>query len=274
MFQCMMSESSKITTIQGSSNITLYLILGIALTLVLLLNPLSTHAFAQISVSNMYSDNQLKSQNNTLFVSGFATQQTASDLVTISIGVQSTNKTATDALASNSEIANKLISALMQNGVLDTEISTSRYSIQPNYNYSQYGNILNTTGFTVSNIVTIQSANLNKVSQWIDSAVSAGANTINSVDFNVSPKSLGEIKKTLIDQAISDARGKAQIAATAVGSNIIGIKSISINADGFNPLPLHDEMFQKSFVSESTPTPIIPGQQQISVSVQVTYLLN
>lgn len=258
---------------QFNSYLTLYLLMGIGLALLLEMSFSSTHAFAQISVSNMYTDNQLKSQNNTLFVSGSAMEKAKSDTVTISIGVQSANKSATDALVSNSEIANKIVSTLKQNGVLDNEISTSQYSIQPNYNYTEYGNIINTTGFSVSNIVTIQSTNLNKVSQWIDSAVKAGANMINSVEFTISPESLGAVKKILIERAISDAREKGEIAAKAVGSNILGISSIAVNTDGFNAIPLNEHMVQKSFVSDVTSTPILPGQQGVSVSVQVTYLL-
>lgn len=255
-----------------NSYLSVYFLICIG-TFVLVVSLFPVDAFAQMSVSNIYNDDQLKTENNTLFVSGFATEKAKSDTVTISIGVQSTNKSATDALISNSEIANEIISTLKQSGVSDNEISTSQYSIQPNYNYSQYGNIVNTTGFTVSNIVTIQSTNTNKVSQWIDSAVNAGANTINSVEFKISHESLGEVRKALIDRAISDAREKGEIAAKAVGSNILGIKSIAVNTDGFNPIPLNEQMVQKSFVSDISSTQVLPGQQQVSVTVQVTYLL-
>lgn len=257
---------------QYNSYLSLYFLICIG-TFVLVVSLFPVDAFAQMSVSNIYNDDQLKTENNTLFVSGFATEKAKSDTVTISIGVQSTNKSATDALISNSEIANEIISTLKQSGVSDNEISTSQYSIQPNYNYSQYGNIVNTTGFTVSNIVTIQSTNTNKVSQWIDSAVNTGANTINSVEFKISPESLGEVRKALIDRAISDAREKGEIAAKAVGTNILGIKSITVNTDGFNPMPLNEQMVQKSFVSDISSTQVLPGQQQVSVTVQVTYLL-
>lgn len=252
----------------------LFFLIGIGSILVLVVNLVPLQVHAQSLISNMDNVTQLKTQNNTLFVSGFATEKAKTDSVAISIGVQSANKSATDALITNSQIASKIISTLKQNGVADDEISTSQYSIQPNYNYSEYGNIINTTGFAVSNIVTVQSPHLNNVSQWIDSSVSAGANTINSVEFQISPKSLGEIKKTLIDKAIDDARQKAEIASRAVGSSITGIKSISVNTDGFNPLPVSNQILQKSFAADFSPTLIVPGQQDVSVIVQMEYLLN
>ena len=102
---------------------------------------------AQATVSDQTSKTHSASLNNTLHVSGTATDKVDTDLVTISIGVQSTNISATDALISNSKIANNIISSLIASGVKENEISKSQYTIQPNYNYSESGNILNTTGF-------------------------------------------------------------------------------------------------------------------------------
>jgi len=208
-----------------------------------------------------------------LYVSGTATDKVKTDLVTISIGVQSTNKSATDALNSNSKIANEIISSLTANGVKENEISTSQYTVQPNYNYSESGNVINTTGFTVTNILTIQSSNFNNISLWIDSAVAAGANTINGVDFKVSDQSLEGVRNTLIEKAIVDAKQKAEIAASAVGANIVGIKSLSVITDGFNPMPFNEQIMQKTFTTDALATPIIPGEQEVSITVQITYLL-
>ena len=157
---------------------------------------------------------------------------------------KSTNESVTDAVTSNSKIANEIITSLRDNGVKENEISTSQYSIQPNFNFTETGNMVK-TGFTVSNIVTVQSPNFDNISSWIDSAVTAGANTINGVDFKVSDKSLDKVKNTLIQQAISNAKQNADIASSAIGSTIVGIKSISVNTDGFNPMPLSDQFMQR-----------------------------
>ena len=257
------------------SNLTILLFLGLGLGFVSLnvmyMEP--TGVFAQVTDSTQDNKTQTASLNNTLFVSGSATDKVDTDLVTISIGVQSTNESVTYAVTSNSKIANEIITSLRDNGVKENEISTSQYSIQPNFNFTESGNMVK-TGFTVSNILTVQSPNFDNISSWIDSAVTAGANTINGVDFKVSDKSLDSVKNTLIQQAISNAKQNADIASSAIGSTIVGIKSISVNTDGFNPMPFSDQFMQRSFASEPSSTPIIPGQQEVSVSVQITYLLN
>lgn len=93
------------------------------------------------------------------------------------------------------------------------------------------------------------------------------------MEFTTSPESLGAVKKILIERAISDAREKGEIAAKATGSNILGTSNIAVNTEGFNAMPLNEQMVQKSFVSDVTSTPILPGPQEVSVSLQVTYLL-
>jgi uncharacterized protein len=260
---------------QNVGKITFLLFLGMGLGFafinVMSMGPIDV--FAQAIASGQDNKTQLASQNNTLFVSGFATGKINTDLVTISIGVQSTNKSVTDAVASNSIIANEVIASLRDNGVKENEISTSKYAIQPNFNFTESG-ISVQTGFTVSNILTVQSPKFDNISSWIDSAVTAGANTINGVEFRASDKLLENVTNALIEQAIANAKQNADVASNAIGSSIIGIKSISVNTDGFNPMPLGDQIMQKSFASDVSSTPIIPGEQEVSVSVQITYLLN
>ncbi len=258
------------------SNLSFLLLVGLGMGFLscTFLNVDPIGVYAQPTVSDQTNKTHSSALNNTLYVSGTATNKVDTDLVTISIGVQSTNISTTDALISNSKIANNIISSLTANGVKDSEISTSQYTIQPNYNYSESGNIINTTGFTVSNILTIESSNFKNISLWIDSAVSAGANTINGVDFRVSDKSLENVRNALIEQAIFNAKQKADIASGTIGTTIIGIKSISIITDGFNPMPFNEPMMQRSFGSESFSTPIIPGEQEVSITVQITYLFN
>ena len=254
-------------------NILLFLGLGLGFVSLFIMNMEHNEVFAQATVSDQDNKTQLESLNNTLFVSGSATDKVKTDLVTISIGVQSTNQSVTDAVTSNSRIANDVITSLRDNGVKENEISTSQYTIQPNFNFTESG-ISVKTGFTVSNILTVQSPNFDNISSWIDSAVTAGANTINGVDFRVSDKSLESVTNALIEQAIFNARQNADIASSAIGSTIVGIKSMSVNTDGFNPIPSNDQVMQRSFASVASSTPILPGEQEASVTVQITYLLN
>src|ERR687886_1053521 len=127
-------------------------------------------AFAQEQLQNLSpSQNNTTKTNasNTLSLTGTATTMVKPDKVTVSLGVETTNKTADTALAANSKTMNQVIDALKVADVKDNETSTSSFSISPNYNYSQPSSSSTTsriTGFTVSNSIQIQSTNINNTS--------------------------------------------------------------------------------------------------------------
>ena len=210
--------------------------------------------------------------NNTIFVSGSATAHTKTDKVIISLGVETTDKTAEKALLSNSNLMNKVMDALKQSGVQQNETSTSAFSIKPNYNYSKYGDRGNLSSFTVSNSIQIESSSINNVSQWIDTAVQAGANTVNDVYFSVSEEKLQNIKNMLLKEAVANAKTKADIVAAASGLNIAGIKSITVGEIGIPPVP--GPLYSKSVSSdEASSTPILAGEQEVSTTVSIVYIL-
>ena len=184
-------------------------------------------AYAQQPL-NLHSSQNNTINPNTLSVTGTANTKVKPDKVILSLGVETNNKTAKAALVANSKIMNKVIDALKTAGVKANETSTSSLSISPNYNYSRPSDTIGKiTGFTVSNLIQIQSMNIRNVSKWIDTAVAAGANTVNGVDFTLSDKKLDETKNNLIKQAINNARTKADIATSVLGLKVVGVISQS-----------------------------------------------
>jgi uncharacterized protein len=214
--------------------------------------------------------------NNTLFVSGTAFTKVKPDRVVISIGVETTNKTAKASLDANSESMNKIISALRNSGVKENETSTSSFTISPNYNYTESGTILNITGFTVTNSVQIDSSSLANVSTWIDAAVASGANSINSIDFRISNKKLEDTKSMLIKDAIANAEEKANIVSSALGLKVIEVKSITIGEFDYiqPPQPFMEKRFDAVGAgAAAATTPILAGEQEISASVSIVFLI-
>jgi uncharacterized protein len=218
--------------------------------------------------------------NNTLFVSGTAFTKVKPDRVVISIGVEATNKTAKASLAANSESMNKIISALRNSGVKENETSTSSFTISPNYNYTESGTILNITGFTVTNSIQIDSSTLENLSSWIDAAVASGANSINSIDFRISNDKLEDTKNMLIKDAIANAREKADIVSSELGLKVIGVKSITVGEFDYiqPPQPYMEKRFDAaagaSAGAATATTPILAGEQEVSASVSIVFLID
>jgi uncharacterized protein len=239
---------------------------------------------------NAYAQNNLQSvsntSNSTLFVVGNSQTMVKPDKVTLSLSVETTNTTANAAVVANSEAMNKVLNALKAGGVRENETSTSFFNISPNYNLTQQEQeqyfppieSRDIISYTVTNSITVDSYNLLDASQWIDTAVQAGANDVSGVYFSLSDARSEVIKMDLLKQAIANAESKAEIASSALGLKVIGVKSISIEAVvGFPASPLQP-FFTKEAVGAAdsvtgSPTQIIAGEQEVTSTVDIVFLI-
>lgn len=262
------------------------LIVGSALSLVFVfyllstfINDISAYALQDISHSQATTNSSLShtmnnvTNNTTLSVPGSATTKLKPDKVVLGLGVETTNQTADAALNRNSVIMDKVLNALLSVGLKQNETSTSAFSISPNYNYSQGRNTI--TGFTATNSLQIDSSSINDTAKWIDTAIAAGANNVNNVVFTLSDKKLEETKNLLIKEAISNARSKADIAASTLGLKVVGVKSASVNEfETSPPQPLlAAQPYAATDGAAKTATPILSGQEQVSTNVSIVYFL-
>jgi uncharacterized protein YggE len=223
------------------------------------------------------------SSNSTLYVMGNAKTMVKADKVTLSLSVETTNRTANEAMSTNSEAMNNVLHALEAAGITENETSTSFFNISPNYNITEEEEVFqpienrDIISYTVTNSITVDSYNLLNASQWIDTAVKAGVNDISSIYFSLSDKKSELIKNDLLKQAVANAKSKADIAASALGLGVIGVKSLIIEGvDGIPPSPPQPFLAKQAIVAaqeDGPPTPIIAGEQQVTSSVNIAYLI-
>jgi uncharacterized protein len=235
--------------------------------------------------NNTYAQNpnpqSVSDNNTTLYVMGDAQTMVKPDKVTLSLSVETTNRTAEEALNANSEAMNKTLQALISAGVLDNEISTSSFNISPNYDVIPEDEHLppvrtrDIISYTVTNSINIESKNLLNVSQWIDTAVQAGVNDISSISFDLSDEKSELIENDLLKQAIEDAQNKADIAASALGLKVIGVASVSVEGvKEIPPQPYYAGEAAFAGPAPSTPTPIIVEDQEVTSSVTIVFLIS
>lgn len=236
------------------------------------------NAYAQNGIQNVSS-----TSNSTLFVMGNAQTMVRPDKVTLSLAVETTNTTANEALVANSQTMNKVLNALKAAGVRENETSTSFFNISPNYNTTEEEDFpppiesRDIISYTVTNSITVDSYNLLNVSKWIDTAVQVGVNDISSIYFSLSNEKSELIKNDLLKQAVTSAKDKADIAASALGLNVTGVKSINIEpVNGFpppEPLMAREAVAEAAAPTAGPPTPIIAGEQEVTASVHIVFLL-
>jgi uncharacterized protein len=198
-------------------------------------------------------------------VTGEATVSVPPDLAQIDAGVTSEAKTAREASAANNAAMGKVLLALKGAGIDEKDYQTSRLSLQPQNAPNRAGGTATIVGYSASNRVTIQLHDVTKVASIIDTLVGAGANDIGGISFMVSTAS--KLLDEAREQAIADARRKAEIYAKAAGVALGAPVSISEEGSA-GPMP-----FRKMAGMPAAAAPVAQGEESLSVTVNVSWAI-
>ena len=197
-------------------------------------------------------------------VTGEATVSAAPDLAQIEAGVTSEAKTAREASEANNAAMGKVLQALKGAGIAEKDFQTSRLSLQPQSAPNRPGPSA-IVGYRASNRVTIRLRDVTKLANVIDTLVGAGANDIGGINFMVSnaSKLLDEAR----EQAVADARRKAEIYAKAAGVTLGAPLSISEEGSP-GPMP-----YRKMAVGMAASAPVAQGEETLQVTVSVSWAI-
>ncbi len=197
-------------------------------------------------------------------VIGEATLSVAPDQAQIDGGVTSEAKTAKEASDANNAAMTKVLLALRGAGLEEKDYQTSRLSLQPQYAPNRTGPSA-ITGYRASNRVTIKVRDVTKVASVIDTLVGAGANEIGGINFMVSQAS--KLLDDAREQAVADARRKAEIYAKAAGVTLGAPLSISEEGNA-PPMP-----YRKMSAGVAASAPVAQGEETLQVTVNVSWAI-
>jgi uncharacterized protein YggE len=197
-------------------------------------------------------------------VTGEASVSVPPDLAQIDGGVTTEAKTAREASDTNNAAMGKVLLALKGSGIDEKDFQTSRLSLQPQYAPNRSGpNAI--VGYQASNRVTIKLRDVTKVASTIDTLVAAGANNIGGINFMVSAAS--KLLDDAREQAIADARRKAEVYAKAAGVTLGS--PISISEEGApGPMP-----YRKMAAGMAASAPVAQGEETLHVAVSVSWAI-
>jgi len=151
--------------------------------------------------------------------------------------------------------------------VEDKDLRTTNFSIWPSQQYSPEGTVTGTV-YMVDNTVYVTVRNLDGLGDLLDDTIAAGANSINSIQFDVADKSAAV--KEARAKAVEDAKKQAQELADAAGVNLGDIQSISFYDN--SPYPVFEgKGGGGGGAAAQSAVAIQPGQLTISVTVNLTY---
>ena len=197
-------------------------------------------------------------------VSGEATVSVPPDLALVEGGVTSEAKTAREASDANNAAMGKVLQALKGAGIEAKDLQTARLSLQPQSAPNRSGPSA-IVGYRASNRVTIRVRDVIKVAGVIDTLVAAGANDIGGINFMVSQAS--KLLDEAREQAVADARRKAEIYAKAAGVTLGA--PLSISEEG-SPAPMP---FRKMSAGMAAAAPVAQGEETLAVTVSVSWAI-
>ncbi len=200
----------------------------------------------------------------TITVTGAGLVTLTPDIAYIYIGVRSQDASASVATTDNNTKAQAAIDVIKAAGVADKDIQTTNFSIYPQQQYDNNGNM---TGiiYVVENTVYVTVRDLTKLGDLLDASVRAGANSINSISFDVADKTaaLSQARQA----AVEDARKQADELTGATGVTIGDVLTISYY-DSSAPVTIQGS---RALMGGGDSVPVQAGSMQITTTVTIVY---
>ncbi|MDR0268884.1 SIMPL domain-containing protein [Paenibacillus sp.] len=218
-------------------------------------------------VSTAYADQAV--DRNIVNVVGNGEISVKPDIAYLSIGVDTRADTAQSAQKTNAEKIQK-ISDLLKNTwkIEDKDIKSVSFYVQPNYTYNdKEGQTVK--GYTAHHTLQVSYRDLSRVGKLLDDASSAGANSIDNVNFSVENRD--QYEEQVIQKAMANADLKAGAIARAAKRQIGMVLTVSQN-DVSNPV-----IFAKSEMAAAADNNssnwVAPGEVKVSTQLSVQYEL-
>jgi uncharacterized protein len=196
-------------------------------------------------------------------VTGEASVSAAPDAAVVRMGVSTQAASAREASNANAQKMTAVLAALKDGGIAEKDIQTARLSLQPQYETGRPG-AQHMVGFQATNQLSVRVRDVKSLASLLDRAITAGATDVSGIEFVVSEQS--KLLDQAREQAIADARRKADVYAKAAGAHVGQVISISEDGASAPRGPMLAAM-------RTTAMPVATGEQTLHVSVSVTYAI-
>lgn len=188
------------------------------------------------------------------------------DMAELIFRISSEDKTADGCQQKNTEALDKVLEYLKAQGIADTSIQTSDYSLNPVYDWNSGRTI---TGYEMYTRITVSDIPLEKSGAFISGAVENGVNNIDSVSYFSSK--YDDSYQEALQKAIASARTKAEAIAQAGGRTLdqmTHVEEYTPNTYARYSRQVTNYSAKLAAESAAADMAVMPGQ--LSVEAQVT----
>lgn len=206
---------------------------------------------------------------STLSLSAYGEVKAAPDMASITLGVQTIQPTAAQAMSANARRMSEVVAALKRGGVDAEDIRTAGLSLSAQYAYQQ-NKPPQLTGYQASNEVTVTVHDLSRLGPVLDAVVAAGANQVSGISFGLKDPQAVEDQARL--KAVQSLQAKARLYAGATGYRLDRLVNLS-EGGGAAPEPPRPTFRVAVAAAAPAETPVEPGQLDIRVDISGVYEL-
>jgi len=215
------------------------------------------------------------SQQQGIWVNGQGKVSVTPDVASLRLGIEAEEATVAEAQEQAAEAMDKIMIALTEKGVAESDIKTQYFNIYRVTKWDRDTEEEIVTGYRVTNMVTAKVRDIDTIGAVIDAVAVAGEDLtrVDSISFSVDDPSeyYAEARAEAMAEAKEKAEQLAELADVTLG------KPIYISEGGI-PTPIYDRYAGIAFeeamgASSAIETPISPGEIEISLSVQVVFAI-
>lgn len=210
-----------------------------------------------------HADDAAPQTTATLEVIGRAAIQVSPDLARIAFTVETTARQASEAVSSNAQKTETLLTALRRIMGPEDKLQTTRFNLQPVYDKDDR---LRPSGYQVGNRVTVDTMQMDKIGDLIDAAAASNAGQISNLQFHTTREAAHRLEAAVlaVEQARTEAEKLARAAVVVLGP-VLRIRYAPQNAPGV--------FFEKTTMAMSR-TPIEVGDLTIEAEVSMVFEIN
>jgi len=218
------------------------------------------------------SINQITTNKSTTFdVSGESKISTVPDQAEVMLGIMVTETTVKAAQDRANGIINQINQDLGTLGIEKKDVQTQNYSLYPSYDFDT-GSTQRITSYTVNSNLVVTMSDFAKLNQSIDLATNAGANQIGGITFSLSDDKKAEVEKSAREEAIENAKDKANELAGLAGMRLGRIINVMETPnDVMQPFAMSKVSNDAMEGTGGAPTNVEPGSTTFSYTVTLSY---
>lgn len=213
------------------------------------------------------------SQQSGIWVDGQGKVSVPTDIAVLSLGVEAQSLTVSEARTQAAEAMEKIMTSLKESGIAEKDIQTYSFRISQTTRWDRETEEEQVTGYQVTNMVNAKVRELGEIASIIDAVAEAGGDLtrIRSIDFTVEDPTTYYAEAR--EKAFADAKAKAQQLADLAGVTL-GKVTFASESSGYYPTPIAVPVSKIAGAGTvEMATSISPGEQEISLGVQVAYTI-